>query len=176
MYSDCIRCRKLGVVCKGPNFTDMSTPDIIDWMRARKSYLGWTSQTLSDRSGVPDGTIKRVLSSSDGGFKVETIAPMLQALTGSNLVESSCLDPDGSIEEKLTSRVRHLEKELSDTKSLAARNDTINSDQIVHLKSQAKNFRNALIVAASLLIVVLLVIICVLAYDVTHQSIGYFGR
>lgn len=174
MYSACIRCNKLGSVCKGPNFTDMTIPELIEWMKQRKAYLGWTSQTLAERSGVPEGTVKRVLAATDGGFKYETVAPLLQALTGSSRAESPCPDPDGSIEEKLTSRVRHLEEELADTKALAARNDARDADQIAHLKSQANNLRKALSIMTALLIVVLFAIICVLLYDINHSGVGYF--
>lgn len=168
VYSNCIKCLKLGSICKGPNFTDMTMPDLIDWMKSRKAYLGWTSTTLAERSRVPEGTVKRVLAAEDGGFKYDTIAPLLQALTGSSRAELPCPDPDGSIEEKLTSRIRHLEQELADTK-------TISDREANHLHHQIRNHRIALSLITGILILVLLGIIGILVYDLTHPGIGYFG-
>lgn len=175
MYSACIRCSKLGTVCKGPNFTDMSVPEIIDWMRSRIAYLGWTRTYLSELSGVPDGTVKRVLSSTDGGgFKFETVAPLLKALTGSSGAESPCPDPDGSIHDALTTRIRHLEQDLADTKAMAATAAEEHNRVVTYLKSQVRNHRTALIVTALLLVLVLLSVIGVLIYDVLSPNIGYF--
>lgn len=181
MYSACIKCAKLGTICKGPNFTDMSVLELIDWIKARKAHLGWTSQALADRSSIPEGTIKRVLASKGGTFQYDTIAPLLQALTGSSRAELPCPDPDGSIEERLTARVRHLEQELADTKSLAAqaqenaaRSEAAHCESEAHLRGQTKNLRKALSLITVILFVVLLAIIAALIYDVANPHIGYF--
>lgn len=176
MYSNCIKCPKLGSICKGPNFTDMSMPDLISWMKARKTYLGWTSQTLAEQSGVPVGTITRVLAAEDGGFKYDTIAPLLQALTGSSRAELPCPDPDGSIEERLTARIAHLEKELADTKAMSNRNAQRDADTIQVLKEQSSFRRKSIVGLAFALSVVALALVTLLIIDYANPDLGFFWR
>lgn len=175
MYSACIKCEKLGSICKGPKLEDIELSEAIKWMEARRKYLGWTISELSSRSRVPVGTISRVFSEKDGDYKFKTIAPLWRALLLSDGNEIPCADPDGSIHQKLTERVRHLEKELAYMKAMSADSNEEHSRVVTYLKSQVRNYRTALIVTALLLVAFLLGIIGVLVYDITHPVIGYFG-
>lgn len=174
LYSACIACPKIGQICKGPNFFAMPLPEIIGWMIARKKHLGWTQERLSLESGVPAGTIARVLSGKITDVKFETLSPLLRALTGSDCAELPCPDPDDNLTEQLRARCRHLEQELADTKQLADRVHESHASSHAHLTGQTNNLRKALSVMTALLIVVLFGIICVLLYDINHLDIGYF--
>lgn len=168
MYSACVKCDKLGSVCKGPNFMDMTVPELIDWLKIRKAHLGWTNATLAAKSSVPVGTINRLLGGATD-FKYESIRPLLRALTGSSGAELPCPDPEDTATKALRERVRHLEQELTDTKAISDRESN-------HLHNQIRNHRIALSLITGVLILVLLAIIGVLVFDITHEGIGYFGR
>ena len=56
MYEKCIDCDRLGKDCI-PNLYIMTSDEIRDWARKRKEFLGWSNADLSEKSGVPKGTI-----------------------------------------------------------------------------------------------------------------------
>lgn len=178
MYTACARCGKIGPAnCRGPVFTDMTMPEIIEWIRLRLTFLGWSRAKLAEESRTPIGTVNRILSSQDGGgFKWETIAPMLAAITFRVAGELPCPDPSDPMSDQLRERCRHLEQELADTKQLASHAHESHTAAAVRQDAQTRSLRRALTIVSSLLIVVLFSIIGVLVYDLTHPGIGYFGR
>lgn len=93
-YNKCIKCRHLGVRCDGPNFAAMSMERIVEWIRIRKEYLGWSNAHLAEESNTPKGTVDRVLAGGHTDFKMGTIAPILKALVGGSWGKFPCPDMD----------------------------------------------------------------------------------
>ena len=176
MYTACARCGKIGPAnCRGPVFTDMTMPEIVEWIRLRLTFLGWSRAKLAEESRTPIGTVNRVLSAQDGGgFKWETIAPMLATLTFRVAGELPCPDPSDPMSDQLRERCRHLEQELFDTKSFAQQAREDHKAAEVTLTQQSRNLRKALSFVSAALFVVLLAIIAALICDVANPNIGYF--
>ena len=98
MYSKCVSCDFLGNQCTGPNFLAMDPPEVIDWCRQRKKYLGISNDKIAQICHTPKGTVDRVLS---GGYdyKYSTIRPIAQALIGENWGEHPCPTSDDTLRE-----------------------------------------------------------------------------
>lgn len=94
MYDDCITCDKLGCSCDGPNFVAMSAVELLDWCKRRKQHLGLSRERLAEISGVPIGTINRLLSGTHYDFRYETLRPIIKVLVGGSFDGNPCPTPD----------------------------------------------------------------------------------
>ena len=116
---DCITCKKLGTSCPGPQFVAMDPADVSDWIRERKKVLGLTNAAIAEASGVPLGTVNRMLTGQYFNYKLDTIAPILTVLVGGDWPTTICADPDGSGLHRARERIHHLETELAATRASA---------------------------------------------------------
>ena len=89
MYEKCITCEKLGVNCV-PNLMRLPFHELQHWCLERKKYLGWTSQELADKSGVPLGTVNRFKSDDYIDCKYSTVHNIVIALIGGMHDEFTC--------------------------------------------------------------------------------------
>lgn len=62
----------------------MAPSELIKWCKERKASLGMSNQKLAELSGVPQGTIDRILSGSYNEFRYSSIQPVLAVLLGIN--------------------------------------------------------------------------------------------
>ena len=102
MFAKCIPCMKIGVSCV-PNLMLLPFPELIHWCIERQKYLGWTNQTLAERSSVPVGTISRIWAGDYPDCKYSTIKNILIALIGGTKDEFSCT-------EQVENELRNLER------------------------------------------------------------------
>lgn len=65
-----------------PQVMNMNPTDLIQWCKKRKQFLGLSNQRLSDESGVPVGTIDRIMSGSYTEFRYSSIQPIVTVLIG----------------------------------------------------------------------------------------------
>lgn len=65
-----------------PEITSMTPSQLITWCRGRKQTLGLSNQKLSEISGVPVGTIDRIMSGNYTEFKYSSIQPLISVLVG----------------------------------------------------------------------------------------------
>lgn len=63
-------------------FITLNPTDIVKWCRDRKKSLGISNQKLADLSGVPIGTIDRIMSGNYTEFKYSSIQPIVSTLLG----------------------------------------------------------------------------------------------
>lgn len=181
MYTECIKCPKLGVSCDGPNFVAMSSTELIKWCKQRKSYLGISNQKLAEMSNIPVGTINRLFAESNLDFKHETIRPMVQALVGGKWKGKPCPNPDEHIEEKL-----HIaEDENARLKDIVTKNESdhrkgIESQQVAYIESikllrqQLRDKNIAIVVLSIFFVASLALIFGYLVYDFLHPEWGMF--
>lgn len=111
MFDKCITCERIGQDCV-PNLLAMPWPDLLAWWKKRQAHLGWSNQVLSDKSGVPLGTINRIKSGEDD-CRYSTMRSIIHALMGGYSVEFPC-------QKKLDQEFAHyemLEKQCSDLTS-----------------------------------------------------------
>ena len=176
MFFECIKCDKFKRSCRGRNFLLQSRADFIKWVQAYKTENKLSNAKLAAETGVPVGTLNRVLSDPDIDIKYETAHQIILGIVGDIQETDVCPDPVNNELETLRGRVRHLENELSETRAMSTRNDQRDAETIAHLTKQTKNLRLSTIVFAGVLFAVLLAIIGVLVYDLTHPGIGYFAQ
>lgn len=89
MFDKCIKCERLGQDCM-PNLMILSFGELIAWCNKRQKDLGWTNQTLADRSTVAIGTINRIKVGDYADCKYSTIRNLLVALIGGISTEFPC--------------------------------------------------------------------------------------
>lgn len=89
MFDKCIKCERLGQDCM-PNLMILSFADLMVWCNKRQKDLGWTNQTLADRSTVAIGTINRIKVGDYADCKYSTIRNLLVALIGGISTEFPC--------------------------------------------------------------------------------------
>ena len=112
MYSECVRCQKLGHECDGPNFVAMPPQELIAWCKERKKHMGLTNAKLAELTGLPQGTIDSLLANTHADFKFSTIRPLLQVLVGGKWAGDPCADPTGTASAELQEKIRALELEI----------------------------------------------------------------
>lgn len=158
MYEKCIICNRIGESCV-PNLMRLSFPDLIQWCNKRQKHLGWTNQTLADKSKVPVGTINRIKAGDYLDCKYSTIRSILIALIGGTADEWPC---NAQVEKELQ-QLEQLEQQAEkmhaiekENEALKARLDSIDNlhrndiraikaeyqEQIAFLKEQLKAWQS----------------------------------
>ena len=101
MFEKCVQCNRMGESCV-PNLMLLPFSDLVQWWTKRQKYLGWTNQTLADKSKVPVGTINRIKAGEED-CKYSTIRNILITLIGGTTDEFACT-------EQVEKELRHLEQ------------------------------------------------------------------
>lgn len=91
MFEKCIKCNRIGESCV-PNLMLLPFPNLIEWCDKRQKHLGWTNQTLADKSTVPIGTIHRIKAGEYLDCKYSTIKNILITLIGGTRDEFHCTE------------------------------------------------------------------------------------
>ena len=106
MFDKCIKCPRIGKSCV-PNLMLLPFSDLIQWCTKRQKYLGWTNQTLAEKSKVPIGTINRIKAGEYLDCKYSTIKNIVIALVGGTTDEFACTE---QVEKELQ-QIEQLEKQ-----------------------------------------------------------------
>lgn len=88
MFTKCINCEQEETLCI-LKLLLLPYSELIKWINKTKKILGWTIQVLSEKSGIPAGTISRVLS-GDKECKYWTMRGILLALLEGLQAEFPC--------------------------------------------------------------------------------------
>ena len=65
-----------------PHILSLNPSDLINWCRNRKQFLGLSNQRLAEQSGVPVGTIDRIMAGKYTEFRYSSIQPIVAVLIG----------------------------------------------------------------------------------------------
>lgn len=120
MYEKCIICNRIGESCV-PNLMRLSFPDLIQWCNKRQKHLGWTNQTLADKSKVPVGTINRIKAGDYLDCKYSTIRSILIALIGGTADEWPC---NAQVEKELQ-QLEQLEQQAAKMHAIEKENELL---------------------------------------------------
>ena len=101
-----------------PNLMLLPFADLMQWCDKRQKHLGWTSQTLSDKSQVPLGTIKRIKAGDYTDCRYSTIQHILITLIGGTSDEFSCTE---QVEQELR-QIAQLEQQVARLSATEAEN------------------------------------------------------
>lgn len=149
MYSECLNCAKLGDGCDGPNFLAMSPEMLAKWIGARMKVINMTNQVLSDKSGVPKGTIDTLRAGKRFNFEFNTLQPILQVLVGASWGSDPCPFPPDTKEHleaenaKLSEKCKLMAEQLVEAKGIIAvykDQNAIYKKQIAALTKQVKEY------------------------------------
>ena len=188
MYSECVRCQKLGHECDGPNFVAMPPQELIAWCKERKKHLGLTNAKLAEMTGMSQGTIDSLLANTHADFKFGTIGPLLRVLVGGKWAGDPCADPTGTASSELQEKIRtleadikhrdekiqHYEAELDELKTLIRNTNARHAKSQDFLREQLRGRNKAVGVLSLLLGICLFVIIGALVLDRLNPDKGFF--
>lgn len=65
-----------------PKIENLNSREMIEWVRQRKQMLGLSNARLAELSGVPIGTVDRLLAGKYTEFRYSTIQPIIVVLLG----------------------------------------------------------------------------------------------
>ena len=116
MFRACVKCDRLGLDCV-PNLMALPFPDLLEWWKERQRFLGWTNQTLADKSNIPLGTINRIKAGEDD-CRYSTMRAVIHALLGGYSVEFPC-------QKKLDQEFAHIEALEKQNAELIAKNEEL---------------------------------------------------
>lgn len=157
MFEKCIKCPRIGESCV-PNLMLLPFFDLIQWCNARQKYLGWSNQTLAEKSKVPVGTINRIKAGEYLDCKYSTMRNILIALIGGTTDEFSCtaqVEKELANLEELEKRAERLAAVQKENEELRCRLEQIDelhrrdvraikeeyTEQITFLKDELKAWR-----------------------------------
>lgn len=148
MYTECLSCVKLGNGCDGPNFWAMSPDMLVKWIVARMKAMNITNQYLSDKSGVPKGTIDALRAGKRDNFEFNTLQPILQVLVGASWGSDPCPFPPDTKEHleaanaALAEKNERMMEQLMEAKGIIAiyrEQNAMYKKQIAALNKQIKD-------------------------------------
>ena len=116
MFSVCVKCDRLGQDCV-PNLMALPFADLLAWWKERQRFLGWTNQTLADKSNIPVGTINRIKAGEED-CRYSTMRAIIHALLGGYSVEFPC-------QKKLDNEFAHIEALEKQNAELQAKNEEL---------------------------------------------------
>lgn len=125
MREKCNNCQHPSKACISFLMT-LSTRDMLEWCRIWKERLGMSNATLASKSGIPKGTIDRILNLTKGDLdkadvKLVTVRPVICALTGCTLEELENCEVENKAENTaLAERNRLLTEQLMEAKGVVA--------------------------------------------------------
>lgn len=151
----------------------LSTRETLEWCRMWKERFGWSNAALAERSKVPLGTINRVFSHARGevdagGVKLETIRPIICAITGCTMQElEACDDQHDASTAALIKRNKDLEEDNARLRREAETQRTFLTDQI-RIKDRYVAILGILLAST------LFYIMGALVVDATNPDVGFF--
>jgi predicted transcriptional regulator len=104
-----------------PNLMLLPFADLIQWIDKRQKHLGWSNQTLADKSNVPVGTIKRIKAGEYMDCKYSTIKSILIALMGGTTDEFACTE----LVERELRNMEQLEQQAAKLSATEAENERL---------------------------------------------------
>ena len=150
----------------------MSSREIIEWCKARKSDLHITNDTLATMSGVPVGTVNRIFAGKGADFYYETLRPIIKALVSADWEKDGCPHAE-DVPEHSKDTIARLEKERE---HLLRENEYLKTNsqkEIAMLLPLLKFRKHAIVVLGTLLGIALAVIIVALIIDRTTPGLGF---
>ncbi len=119
MFEKCVTCNRIGESCV-PNLMLLQFPNLKEWWNKRQKHLGWSNQTLADKSKVPVGTISRIKAGEED-CKYSTIRNILIALIGGTTDEFACTE---QVEKELRN-MEQLEQQAAKLSIAEAENERL---------------------------------------------------
>ena len=124
---------------------------LLEGLKELKEQKKMTNQELADLSGVPLGTINRIMAGQTDNPSFQTVCDITRALGGS-LDKIAGLNPEGEREKPVSTEITALYREV--------------------LKSKDKWIHRLFVVCCVLIVYVLVLLV----FDLANPNIGFFRR
>lgn len=147
MFEKCIKCERLGESCV-PNLMLLPFPNLMQWCVKRQKHLGWSNQTLADKSTVPVGTINRIKAGDYSDCKYSTIRYVLIALIGGTTDEWSCtekVEQELAQKELLEQQASKLVTTENENNMLKAKLDTIDEQHRADIRAIRADYQDQIV-------------------------------
>ena len=141
MFEKCLKCDRLGESCV-PNLMILPFSDLLQWSVKRQKHLGWSNQTLADKSKVPIGTINRIKAGDYDDAKYSTLRNLLIALIGGTTDEFHCNEMIANELKQLealeqqAAKLAFIEKENEELKAVMTKIDEQHRKDIRAIKEE----------------------------------------
>ena len=176
LYEKCLNCEKLGTSCNCMSFVKMSSHEIIEWCKKKKTLLHITNEALANMSGVPVGTINRIFAGKGSDYYYETLRPIIKALVSGDWAEDNCpnIEETEEIKERSKDIIARLEQERDFLKQEIINVRQQAQKEIALLMPLLRFRKHTIIVLGSLLGVALALILTALIIDSLNPNVGFF--
>lgn len=147
MFEKCISCERLGESCV-PNLMLLPFPNLMQWCVKRQKHLGWSNQTLADKSTVPVGTINRIKVGDYSDCKYSTIRYVLIALIGGTTDEWSCtekVEQELAQKDLLEQQASKLVTTENENNMLKAKLDTIDEQHRADIRAIRADYQEQIV-------------------------------
>lgn len=175
-YDICLTCEYIGKTCDGPNFLSMSSERWSEWLRMRKDIIGITNMQLADKSGIPKGTIDRILSGHGKDVRFSTMRAITKPLIGGTWGHYPCHSAK-ILRQEMTKKTAHEVNRMREYVRTSKDDHTREINQLIKQNEDAKNtikLKEKRITALTIALITLTVlVIAVLLYDVLNPQIGF---
>lgn len=161
MYEKCIRCEKIGAACRGPEFMEMTSQELMAWCKERKSFIGWSNARLAEEANMAKGTVDGLLAGKHPDFKFESVRPLVKALVGGAWNDNPC--PETPSDPALVLQVHDLEKDLSFAEKT-----------IKHLEDSLRSWKQAIYAMMLLCGILAVSLVGYINMDMNNTNIGLF--
>lgn len=120
MFTQCITCEHIGKDCM-ESLLLLPLPELLKWWNAQQRALGWSNQTLSDKSHIAKGTIDRIRQGEYDDCRYSTIRSIMVALIGGTAGELPCKQRTDAQQQLL----QELEQEKKRVSALERENEAL---------------------------------------------------
>lgn len=154
---------------------EMDTPQLFDWLKEAKKLRGLTNKNIAEATGVPQGTIDRIMAGKHTEVKRSTLQPITAYLASlyedtpaPDTQEQAELNTNALEGLKMVVQLRNAELDAL-TKSYK-----VLEDRVEFLKGENKRKDKWVAILAALTTVLFTGIIALLVYDLTHPDVGWY--
>ena len=147
MFTKCMKCDQEETLCI-LKLLLLPYRELIKWIVKTKRFLGWTIQTLSEKSGVPAGTISRVIS-EEAECKYVTMISLVLALLEGLKAEFPCPEIVPTVQHlellaQQAERLQIVEKENAELRTQLAEQETRHRNDIRAIRTEYQEQLNGM--------------------------------
>lgn len=139
---------------------------IIDYLKRLKEQGGFSWSELETMSGVPEGTIRKVMSGATANPSYDTVQKLVTAM-GGNLSEIDTKE-QGEMEMSAIAAIKEVyEMRINDLKEKSA-------EHIDSMKEHTRSLSRDKRILAVAVGVLMAFVMALFAYDILNPSVGWF--
>jgi hypothetical protein len=185
---NCTTCERLGKDCP-KKLLLLPLDELIDWLQHLMGKHKITHETMARISGVPKGTIDRVMAKQSADCRYSTMHAMVRGLFGALGLSSDCAGEDAAavarpdevmqLRHDLDTSERERQALRERVEEFTARHDFMRSQiaakdaQITEQGRTIQSQRRTIVLLVCVVIALLLLIISALVIDKTTPGVGF---